>query len=181
MDEAAAAGERAKDLDPFSPLADINLIRIFYYARQYDKAGEYLTKFLKEDPNNFRAMYLSGLIQLQKGNYPDAITIFENLYAKNKLRACAALGYTYGKTNRKTDAIRMLNELETQIAKNDYTPSLEKAYIYIGLGDRDSAFFFLEKAYSEHFYPLAGIKMEPLFDDLRTDPRFQALLQKMNL
>ncbi|HEX8265095.1 MAG TPA: protein kinase [Pyrinomonadaceae bacterium] len=182
--EALAHVSKFQELEPFSSLADLHVGRVFYYARQYDDSYEQLNKALNKNSNNIGAKYIIGLIYLQRGNYEEALKIFEKLYASDKkdqkMLTAAALGFTYGKMNRKADALKVLNGLE-ELAKNDYIPPGERAIIYIGLNDKDSAIFWLEKSFQERSSAVAAINVEPLFDDLRTDPRFQAIVLKMNL
>jgi serine/threonine-protein kinase len=183
-EEALAQSLKFKELDPFSSLADINIARVFYFARRYDQSYEQLNKALNKDSYNINAIYFTGLIYLQRGKYEEALKIFENLYDSDKkdqkMMVAAALGFTYGKMNRKPDTLRVLNDLD-EFAKNDYIPPREKAIIYTGLNDKDSAIFWLEKSLQEPSSASASINVEPLFNDLRADPRFQAIVLKMNL
>lgn len=183
-EEALAQSLKFQDLDPFSSLADFNIGRVLFLARRYNESYEQLNKVLNKDSNNTGAKYIIGLIHLQKRKYEEALKIFEKLYASDKkdqkMLAAAALGFTYGKMNRKKDALQVLNDLD-EFAKNDYIPPREKAIIYLGLNDKDSAIFWLEKSFQERSSASASINVEPLFDDLRSDPRFQAIVLKMNL
>ncbi len=108
--------------------------------------------------------------------------IFEKLYGSDKKQlAAAALGFTYGKMGRKADALKVLNDLEEFAKKNGYVPPQERAIIYLGLGDKNNAIFWFEKSYQEHSPTLVAIGVEPLFDDLRSDTRFQDIISRMNL
>jgi serine/threonine-protein kinase len=183
-EEALAQSFKFQELDPFSSLADLNIARVFYYARKYDESYEQLNKALNKDSNNIGARYIIGLVHLQKRKYEEALRVFEKLYASDKkdqkLLAAAALGFTYGKMNRKMDALNVLKDFD-EFAKNDYIPPRERAIIYLGLNDKDIAIYWLEKSFQEHSSACASINVEPLFDDLRMDARFQAIVLKMNL
>jgi len=185
FNEAIAETEKARDLDPFSPAAITSVGRAYYRARDYDRAMAYLTKVLAENPNNMGAFYVRGYVYLQKGMLPEAIETFEKIAATNKWLAAAPLGFAYAKVGRKTDAQRLLTEIEAQSQKKDPTekrvPAQERAIIYIGLDDKDQAFKWLEQAYQEHFPPLISLTTEPIFDGLRSDPRFADLARRMNL
>lgn len=171
---------KARELDPYSAYPDFNTGRVLYYNRQYDQAIEPLKVALSKDPKILPAKSVLGLVYLQKGKYDDALKLFEEIYALDKKSYAAMLGYTYGKMGRKAEALKILNELEN-IAKESYIPAQERAIIYIGLGDKDNAFIWLDKAFQDRFAVLPAINVEPLFDDLRNDARFQDLLIRMNL
>lgn len=183
-EEAMTQILKFQGLEPFSSVADMNIGRVSYYARRYDESYEQLNKALNKDPNNTGAKYIIGLIHLQKGKYEEALKIFEKLYASDKkdqkLLAIPALAFTYGKMNRKINALKLLSDLD-EFAKNDYIPARERAFIYLGLNDKDAAIFWLEKSFQERSSVSASINVEPLFDNLRADPRFQAIISKMNL
>jgi serine/threonine-protein kinase len=180
FDESIRACQTALEVDPLSPSIVVNLGRSYYFARRYDLAVEHLTKTLEETPDDVNALYLLGLAYLQKKMYPNAVEVLEKVSSINRLHAAAALGYAYAKMRRKDDAHRVLKELEELPAEQHVSPQ-EKAIIYVGLGDKESAFRYLEGAYEEKFATLAYMKVEPLFDDLRSDPRFSSLANRLKL
>lgn len=180
FDKAIAYGQKARELDPFSTYSDLNVGRVYYYSRQYDKAVEPLNNALNKDPNFTAAKAILGFVYLQQNKYAEATKLFEEVYALDSKSYAAALGFAYGKSGRKADALRILNELEKE-SENSYIPAQEKAIIQISLGDKDAAFALLEKGYQDRFAVLPAINVEPLFDDLRDDARFQNLLARMNL
>jgi hypothetical protein len=81
--------------------------------------------------------------------------------------------------DRQSDARRVLNELE-ELAKKEYVPPRERAINYVGLNDKDNAIYWLEKSITEGSSASISINVEPLFDDLRSDERFQELISRMN-
>jgi tetratricopeptide (TPR) repeat protein len=118
-----------------------------------------------------------------KGMNEEAIKEFEETLrsAKNHTLAKAALGYAYGATGNKDKAQNILREFE-ELFRQHQTSPYYIATIHAGLGDKDEAFAWLEKAYREHSRPLVtGIKVNPAWDGLRSDPRFENLLQRMGL
>ena len=178
--ESIAESETTKELEPFSPLSDMNLGRAFHYARQYHRASGYFSKMLERDPNDLRAMYMLGYVYQQQGLYQESIDSLQKVYARDKLLAASPLGYAYAKIGRRADAARLLEELE-ESSKQTYVPYQEKAIIYLGLGDRDRAFMLLEEACKEHFATLPFLLIEPFLDEVRPDARFAGLLQCANL
>jgi serine/threonine-protein kinase len=180
-DEAFGEAKKARDLDPFSPSMKLNVGRVLYGGHRYDEALGYLGQMVQKEPDNLKAQYMLGLVYLQKKMYPEAVQIFEQLYAgKEKDLAAAALGYAYAKTNRKSKARRILAEMDDNLKENPIPPQ-EKAIVLTGLGEKDEAIKWLEKSYEQHLSTLNSLKVEPLFDDLRSDPRFLEILRRMNL
>ncbi len=90
------------------------------------------------------------------------------------------LGWAYAKANENEKAIKILEELK-QLLKKRYVPEASIAWIYIGLGEKDLAFEWLDKAYEEHDQSLLWLKGDPTYDSIRVDPRFKELLRKIGL
>jgi len=176
--ESVAEAEKARELDPFSPLAEYNYGRTLYYGRRYDEALDFLKRsgFASE----LKIRYLIGLTLLQKGRYREALGVLEEISGENKMLAVAALGYTYGKLNRRTDARKLIRYLD-RLPKDESTVSQEIAIIHIGLGERDEALRYLKEVIEDRHGAVVALKVEPLFDSLRDDPRFDLLLGTMAL
>jgi hypothetical protein len=96
--------------------------------------------------------------------------------------AVAQLGYTYAVAGRKPEARKMLDKLD-QLSSQKFVPADAMAHIYAGLGKKGEAFEWLEKGYERHSLGLGGVdlKIDPVWDPLRSDPRFTDLLRRMNL
>ncbi|HYN84136.1 MAG TPA: protein kinase [Pyrinomonadaceae bacterium] len=179
-DESLRVSETHRTLDPFSPPAALNVARAHYFAREYGRAVEVCREVLAKHPDSESGLYILGLALWHQGRGREAVETLERLHAKNPLYASAALGHVYGRSGRTNDALAVLAWLDRQ-PEGQPVPALERAIIYIGLGDMDKAFAHLEKAYAERFSSLISIKVEPLFDDLRADPRFLDLARRMDL
>jgi tetratricopeptide (TPR) repeat protein len=149
-------------------------------SSQYDKAIACYNTVLEDKPNYEHAQYLRGLVYELSGRNDEALGTFKELYAKNRALAGAALGYSYGKSGRRNEALKVLAEME-ELSKHRYVPPLEFAIIYVGLGDNDNAFAWLEKAYDERFVTLTYITVDPLFSSLYTDARFASLEERLKL
>jgi serine/threonine protein kinase/tetratricopeptide (TPR) repeat protein/TolB-like protein len=180
FEEAIRESERNKALDPFSAPAILNVGRAHYFARRYDVAAQYCNEVLDKQPQNESALYILGASYIQRGQYNKGIETLERLYAVNPLYAAAPLGFAYGKASRRADARRILDMLP-ELSKGRPVPAQEKAIISIGLNDRERAFQYLEEAYRERFASLISLTVEPLFDDIRADPRYEDLARRMNL
>jgi tetratricopeptide (TPR) repeat protein len=155
----------------------------FYQARNYDQAIDQFRKTLELDPN-FPPVhnYLPAAYE-QKGMYEEAIARFQKAIAVGTDQpafAIAGLGHVLAVSGRKAEAQRMRAELQ-RLSEQSYIPADDFALIYVGLGNRDKAFAWLNRAYEEHSFGLAFLKVEPRFDPLRSDARFQDLLRRMGL
>lgn len=179
-EEAVKESVIARDLDPYSPLGEMNYGRALYYSRRFDEAEAYFQTLLARSPDVPQFLNILALVQLQKNNVDGAITTLEKLHSQNPLMAAAALGYAYGKAGRVADANRIIQELD-EIAKERPVPPQEKAIIYMGMGERDKAFQQLETSYSEHFSALAYLTTDPLYEDLKSDPRYADLARRLRL
>ena len=179
-EQAIAESEIAKNLDPFSAPSTMNFCRTLAFARQYDRAKTCFDLLLKENPDYKIAQYMIGLIYQETGRREDAIAIFERLYESDKALAGAALGYAYGKAGRRRDALKILAEMNS-LSKERYIPPQEFAIIYVGVGDNEKAFAWLNHAYRERFANLPYLTVDPLFSSLHSDPRFAGLVELLRL
>jgi TolB-like protein/predicted Ser/Thr protein kinase len=183
LEEAITQSRRALELDPVSLISNWNAGFIFYLGRRYDQAIDQERKTLELDPNFLPAHGLLGEIYVQKSMYKEAVMEFEKGLAVSSGDgyALGGLGYAYAKAGRKADAEKLLNQLN-DLSKQEYVPALSRTEIYLGLGDKENAFEWLEKAYEERSARLGvSIKGDAIFDPLRSDPRFADLLRSMNL
>src|SRR5262249_35277046 len=114
--------------------------------------------------------------------YSEAVAELEKLRPSGTLRTrtYAFLGYAYAVSGERVAALRILAELEER-SNRQYVPPSERALIYIGLGDTEEALAWLDRAYAERDWRLRELKAWPLFDSLRSDPRFTRLLKQMHL
>jgi TolB-like protein len=178
--EALAASERARKLDPDSPLMRTNFCREFYYGRQYDRAVACLEELLAENPGNVSAQRTLGFVYLQKGLNSEATKIVENIPETNRELKVVALGYAYAKSSRRAEALAILAEVKA-MARQTYIPPHEMAVIYLGLGDKDRALDWLNRACDEHSAAVIYLTVDPAFDSLRSDPRFDELARRLKL
>jgi serine/threonine protein kinase/tetratricopeptide (TPR) repeat protein len=185
LDEAVTENKRALELDPLSLLINRGLGVLFYNARQYDQAIEQERKTLELDATYIPAHRTLGMTYVQKSMYKDAIAEFEKTLtiSPGNPYVLSEAGYAYAMSGRRADAQKALDQLNN-VSKQEYVPAGYRAMIYTGLGEKDKAIEWLEKSYQEHFVIAEGtadIKVDPVFDPLRSDPRFADLLRRMNL
>lgn len=182
MDEAIAERKRAAELDPLIPFTVADVGYPFYYARQHDQAIEHFRRGLELDPNFFWGYLWIGQAYIEKRMYNEAIAEIEKAIAlsADNTRTIATLGYAYGVSGKRGEAQKVLDQLK-QRSEQSYVSPYFIALVYTGLGDKDQAFEWLEKAYNERHPYLAFFKVEPVFDTLRSDPRFADLLRRIGL
>jgi serine/threonine protein kinase len=172
-EEAMAEIKLAEQLDPLSEDINIYTARRFYFARNYDKAIERYLDEVELEPDDINIKWWMAKAYTQKGMYDKAIAEFLSRKVKSP-ETNWALAYTYALAGQKDKAIGILNFL-LEKSKKTYVPPSYIAQIYIALGNKDKAFEWLDK--STFLYSL---KMDPWYDSIRNDPRFQMLLQKMD-
>jgi DNA-binding winged helix-turn-helix (wHTH) protein/TolB-like protein len=181
FDEAIAEAKRAQELEPLSFIASSHLGWILYLSGQNDRAIEQCTKILDLDPNFFPAMRYRGLAYEQKRMYPEAINEFQKgVKLSGSPLMLALLGHAYAASGRKTEARQVLSELQ-DLEGRRYVSPYTVAAIYAGLGEKDQAFKFLEKANEERDIWLMNLKVDPVFSKLRSDRRFPDLLTRAGL
>ena len=180
FDEAIAECRRAVELDPLSTVFNYVLGMALYLARQYDRAIEQVQKVLELEPNSVQGHDVAGRAYLQKSMYREGIEQFQTALAlspENPL-TLAYLGYAYAVAGRKADALKIIDQLN-QLSKRRYVSPMALAAVYAGLEEKNKAFERLEEAYQVRF--LTFLKVNPIWDPLRSDPRFGGLLRRMNL
>jgi len=181
-DEAIIEAKRAKKLDPLSLDKRSNLAIVLMMARQYDQALEELKKILEMDPNFFVAHVYLALIYRFKGMFNKAIAEIEKVkeLSGEKLQMMGMVAQIYAYLDKRDEAKKLLDEM-LELSKHEYVSPWRIAMIYVSLGQKDQAFEWLEKAYEARDHWLVILKVSPEVDDLRSDPRFNILLKKMNL
>jgi tetratricopeptide (TPR) repeat protein len=182
VEEALAEANRARELDPFS--LDTSTLRGFllYSARRYPEAIEQLRSVIAMDPNQYLAHWYLGQTYAANRQFAEAIASSEKAAALSG-RAPGALGHlglAYGLAGRKEEARQVLDEL-LALNRRRYVTAPTVAHIFIGLGDKDQAFVWLEKAFQERSNYMVWLKVWPPLDPLRSDPRFDDLLQRIGL
>src|ERR1051325_8069029 len=182
FDEAIAERKRCRELDPLSPTATANVGYPYYFAHQYDQAIGYYRKALELDPDYSWSYLWIGQAHLGKGMYNEAIADINKAISlsEGNVRMKATLGYAYAATGNRAEAQKIIRELKEQ-SKQKYVSPYFVAGIYSGLGYKDQAFAWLVQACQECHPYLTPLKVEPVFDNLRSDPRFTELLRKVGL
>jgi TolB-like protein/Flp pilus assembly protein TadD len=180
FDEAITEGKKAQELDPLSSMITTHLGVVYGFARRPDEAIDLFNRAHELDPNLFVPLGYLGFAQTLKGQYTDAIGTFRKAIevSEGAPNAKSHLAYALAKAGQRDEALRLVDELKRQAA-HEYIASFHFAVPYIGLGNRDEAFFWLGKGVDEQSIGFGDLEIHPWFDDLRSDPRFAALLNRV--
>ncbi|RWD35662.1 tetratricopeptide repeat protein [Mesorhizobium sp.] len=178
--EALQAIEAAQQRDPLSLAVNTDLGFHYYYTRRYDEAVKQLVLVLHMNPNFPPAHLWLGRTYQELGNFDDALTAFARVEERTRdwPVAIAARGFVAGVSGRTSEAREVVVELQ-QLADKRFVTSYGVALVYAGLGDNDTAFAALEKAFDERSNWLVWLRLDPRWKGLRSDPRFSELVSRM--
>jgi TolB-like protein/Tfp pilus assembly protein PilF len=177
--EAVKEISRAQELDPLSLPVNASVVYVLYLCRRYDEAIEAGKKTLDLDAAFPLTHQRLGLPFTQKQMYREAIAEFEQA-VNNSNRApqpLVSLGHAYAVSGNKAEARKVLAELK-DLSQGRYVSPYGVAAIYVGLGEKEQAFEWLEKAFDEDNTELTFLKVDPRLDPLRAEPRFRQLLER---
>jgi tetratricopeptide (TPR) repeat protein len=182
FDDAIQELKKAQESDPLSLVINNELGLAYFYDQEYKKAFEQYKKTLEIDPHFiFTYMYL-GWGYLQKSMFEEALVQMkkEEDIAKGRNPYIETwIGITYLRMGKKEKVQEILNTLIKK-SEQEYVSPYHIALIYFSLGESDKGFEWMDKAYQELDYWLNWIKIEPVLDEVRSDPRFETLLEKLN-
>ena len=182
FDEAITEGKKAQELDPLSTIVTTDLGTVYFFARRPDEAIEIFTRAHEMDPTLWVPLGWLGGAQTLKGQYTEAIATFRKAVeiSDGSPNAKSHLAFALAKAGQRDEALKLVDELKRQGA-HEHINSFHFAVPFIGLGNKDEAFFWLGKGVDERSIGFKQLDVHPWFDDLRSDPRFTALLIRTNL
>jgi len=182
VQESLAEANRATELDPLSLSISVQRGFLLENARNYSEAIEQLRRVIAVDPNHYQAHWMLGHTYAVNKQFEEAIAAAEKAVELSERApgALGILGMIYGFAGQKDEATKILKELLTLNERRYVTPAA-LAYVYIGLGDKDQAFVWIEKAYQERSNFVTYLRVVPLVDSLRSDPRFSDLILRVGL
>jgi TolB-like protein/DNA-binding winged helix-turn-helix (wHTH) protein/Flp pilus assembly protein TadD len=180
--EALAEIRRAMELDPLSPSINAFAGSALYMARQYDKSAEHLSKMAAAEPTYAPTHYFLGFAREKQGDLTEAVKEFQKAVdlSGGDPSYLAALGHGYGLSGNQQQARAICAKLQTRAA-NGYVSSYDIALVYLGLNQKQRALDWLNRAYEEDDPNMNSLNVDPTLDDLRSDHRFQNLLQRIGL
>jgi len=182
LEEAVAWTERARALDPLGVGGLVSDGLLLFHARHYGESIQVLRSVLAVQPDDARANWFLGYALIANGQPADAIPALEKAVSLSD-RSPAVIGVlvrAYAHAGRRADALRLLAELK-QRRQAGYVPSGAFINAYLGLGDNEQAFVWLERAFQEKSAILQFLKVHPHFDPIRYDPRFADFLRRVGL
>jgi TolB-like protein/DNA-binding winged helix-turn-helix (wHTH) protein/Flp pilus assembly protein TadD len=182
FDEARSETARAKDIDSLSAMFNTNNGIAYYYARQYDEAIDELKNTITLEPRFVNAYVYLGQAYEQKGAYAKAIETFEKGMSNSERHPLliSSLGHAFALAGDRDKAQKALSEL-IEISGRRYVSPYLMAVVCAGLGDKEQTLMWLEKGYKDRSFLMIWLKVEPQFDPLRGDPRFDRLVQRIGL
>lgn len=182
LDEAVVEARTAHELEPFSLTIYSDYIRGLYYAGQLDQAHHEALKLREMDPNFARAYYELGLVLEAQGKLDEAISAFRNALkiSPDNITALTALGHAQALAGKKSEAERVIARLQ-ELSKQQYVSPFQAAVVYAGLDNREMALDGLEKSREERFNWLPFVRVDPIFQNLRSEERFRELTNKLGL
>ena len=181
-DQALAELQRALQIEPVSLVLNRALGSGFHYARQYDRAIEQCRKTLALDPNFVGARLFLARAYQQKGAHAEAVAELEKALqaSEGNSNELAAVAHAYALAGKRGEAVKILDQLKER-SQQTYVQPMWIAAIHAALGQKDPAFEWLEKAYADRPGWLVYLKIEPIFDPVRSDPRLTDLLRRIGL
>jgi pentatricopeptide repeat protein len=180
-DEALAWVKRGRELDPLA-VSGTEVAWILFHARRYDEATHELRSVLAVRPDDPAALWFLGFVLVANGQPDEAIPFLEKALCVSD-RSPGITGVlirAYAHAGRRKDALQLLSELKKR-KRVGYVPAAAFVNAYLGLGEKEEAFAWLEQGYQEHSNILLWLKVHPYFDPLRDDPRFQELVRRVGL
>jgi TolB-like protein/Flp pilus assembly protein TadD/tRNA A-37 threonylcarbamoyl transferase component Bud32 len=180
-EEAVREIEQARRLDPLSVRINANVVLVLYLGRQYDRAIVEARKAIDLEPNDSTAHIYLGQTYLQKGMHQEALAEYQKVQSLAPTRSDTPLNLAraFAATGNREKALKMLDALEKP-SKRRYISPYGMAAAYASLGEREEAFAWLERGLNDFDGHMNHVKVDPVLDPLRSDPRFQALLRRMN-
>jgi serine/threonine-protein kinase len=185
-EEALPFAKRAEELDEkrAGGFVPANVAYVYFHARQYDAAIELYLKSVESSPKNAHLHFFLGEAYVAKGRFEEGVAELQKAVAlenaPERWDRLPMLAYAYAAAGRRGEALKILDE-QKRLARQRYISPYNFAIIYTGLGDKDRAFEHLNKAYEESAGGLSHFPVRPMFDTLRSDPRYTELLRRMNL
>lgn len=182
LDKALAEFARAQQIDPLSLSVSTAVGMPYFYMRQYDKAIEQYRRVIEMDPNFAVGHRWLGFAYMQQGKYDEAIfelKMYSKLVGASELQS-PWLAYCYALSGREKEARRIMLELK-RLSGDQYASASLLAVVYLGLGEIDQSYYWLDKAADERSQDLIFLKVDPRFDRIRSDSRYADLMRRIGM
>jgi tetratricopeptide (TPR) repeat protein len=182
VQEAVSHARRGRTLDPLSAGVAARLGWVLILARQYDEAIRECRNSLELQKDNHAALWFLGQALVETSQHDEAIHTLERAAAVSNRSpgVLGSLAYVHARAGHRPDALRIVEQL-TRRRDTTYVPAAAFVSAYVGLGDHEQAFIWLERAYHERSNLMWVLKVDPMLDSLRDDARFADLLRRVGL
>ena len=182
LDDAVAAMKEALKLDPLNAVIESDLGLAYYYARRFDLAAEHQRKAIEFSPAFPSAYGVLGMALVQQGKRTEAVDLMKKAVeaGDGAPQFVAMLGYAYAAAGKRAEAEETLRRLD-ELSGTRFVNPLDVAQVHAALGDKDRAFQWLSRAVEERSGWLIQIKVEPIYDPIRSDPRFADIVKQVGL
>ena len=181
FDDAIAEMKRAQELDPLSLIINAKMGVSYTFAGQYDRSIEQFRKTLEMDQGFYFAHRNLGVAYVLKGNFREALLAYEKARRlTDDPSLLGDIGHVQAVSGKRDEALKTLAQMN-EISKRRYVPAYIFALVYVGLGNKDQAFQWLEKSYQEREAKLCFFKIDPIMEPLRSDSRFSDLVRRIGL
>lgn len=180
--EAEQEMQFAVQSDPLSPLACVELGKVLLWQRQFDRAQAQMEAAFELRPNYALAIWYRGAAWFFRGRIEEALGYWQSALGRMGANPAmmAAIGMCLGMSGRQTEARAVLAQLDAA-ERERYVSPVGRAQVYMGLGEIDTTFEWLDRAVEERDIHVLILPCKPIWDVLRPDPRFRALMRKMHL
>jgi eukaryotic-like serine/threonine-protein kinase len=181
--EALSESKRAQELDPLSPVINAYVGEVLFYMKSYDPAIEQFNKALELDPKSLLALSDLGELYAQQNRFEESIRALQKvreIVGADNPYGYGQLGYVNAKAGKKDEAMKILNHL-LEFSTRGHSVSVQIAWVYTGLRDKEKAFVWLERGINERDAQLEYLRIDPMWDNLRSDSRYTAMLKRMGL
>lgn len=182
FEESIAEARQGQALDPVSPIVTAGVSWAYHLAGRHTEAEDYARRVLEIEPNFVIGLSRLGVAYKHQRDYDGAVATLQravSLSGRNP-DALAQLGHAYALQGRAAEARKLLEELNA-LSKTRYVPAFDQMLVHAGLGERDEAFEWLQRAYEERYGPLVLLRVDPDFQSLRDDPRFEPFVRKIGV
>jgi len=178
--QAVAELREAHELDPLSPITNTALATALWLSGRSAEGREQFRKTFEIMPDFVQAHYYLAELDSFSNSYPEALAELEKIKSTDAIPAAGLRGYVYARQGKRRDALQVVDELQ-KISKPAYVDPVLIANIYAGLGEKDLALKWLEKAYGQHSVGMITLKQSPVYDSIRSDPRFIDLFRRVGI
>ena len=181
FEEAITHNNKALELEPLNLIINANSVSVYYISRQFDDAIKQGLKAVEMDPNFLLSYWHLAFGYSSKGMWKESIAALEKavVLSGDSPTFLGFLGNAYAMSGQKFKVQEILSRIK-KISKTKYSSPHNEVMIFLGLGEKDQMFEYLEKVYDERSFMIPSLKFAPIYDSIRKEPRFKEILKKLD-